>query len=253
MKRSIFTVLLAALAVPVLQAQILTWNSVGTTVTQTTLASTSNAGVAAADLTFGPGLNAVGTGSAGNRFGGFGWNDTLEVSIAADNYITFTLIPLQDTIVELTTFAFIWDRSSSGPNAVALRSSIDNFATNVGDPVTGIAAAKPNASINPNTPSNFSEIVFNLSGITSPVTFRIYGYGGTAPGSSGVGGFRTVNNATLPNIRLNGSFNVIPEPNVFVLLIAALIVFAGAHVRRRRQLGCSQRKISGVVNSTLLK
>ena len=198
-----FRLLLVALVVFVLNSsssygQLLQWNTFGNTGTETTEPSVANdANVAPANLTFGAGVSAVGNA---NRFGGNNWFDTgdtnptlLAESITGNDYIEFTVTPNSGFSFTPTSFVFNWDKSGTGPQNVALRSSVDGYTTNLGVvvPTAGITIAN-------------TITISGLTNITTATTFRLYGYGGT--GATGTGGFDQSGTAPgVVNVVLNGT------------------------------------------------
>jgi hypothetical protein len=79
--------------------------------------------------------------------------------------------------MNLTQVIFNWQRSSTGPDAVTLRSSLDAYATDLGT-FTSLGQ------------SGNDDLTINLTGfedITTSVTFRMYGY--SAGAANGTGGF----------------------------------------------------------------
>ena len=176
---------------------LLTWNTFGNAGTETTETSTSNTNVASSTLSLGAGVTAA---SNSNRFGGSGWFKTgntnpslLSEAITANSYIEFTVTPTTGYSITPTSFEFIWDFSGTGPSSVALRSSADNYATNLGT-VTGMTTS---------TSSFKTMSISGLSNITSATTFRLYGYAATATG--GTGGFDCASSQN--NILLKGTVN----------------------------------------------
>ena len=149
---------------------LLSWNTWANTGTETTEPSVSNdPNISAANLIFGAGVTPA---ANANRFGGSAWFDagdtfqtTLAESIAGNDYIQVIVQPNPGYAVTYTSFEFRWDRSGPGPSAVTLRSSADNFATNLGS-VTSI----PSGTFPLNTIT-----ITGLSNITGPTTFRLYG------------------------------------------------------------------------------
>jgi hypothetical protein len=180
-------------------AQLLQWNTYGNTGTELTEPSIfNNANIAAADLQIGPGVN-----TAGNtlRFGGNNWFDsgntaagsTLTEAIAGNNYIQFVVTPNFNYGFTPTSFVFSWGRSGTGPLNVALRSSVDGFASNLG------ALAALTSLSNNNTIT-----ISGLTNISTATTFRLYGYGGT--GVLGTGGFdQSAPAPGIVNVQLNGT------------------------------------------------
>jgi hypothetical protein len=176
-------------------AQLLQWNTFGNAGTETSEPSVANnANVSAASLTLGGGVTAVGNA---NRFGGNNWFDTgdtatttLAESVSGNDYIQFTVTPNAGYSFTPTSFVFGWDRSSTGPGSVTLRSSVDGYAADLGS-VTGMAASQTNGN---------TITISGLSNITSATTFRLYGYAASATG--GTGGFDTTG---AINVVLNGT------------------------------------------------
>lgn len=199
-------------------AAILTWSTTGNLGTETMEPSAFNSpGIQSADLTLGDGISVAG---AANRFGGRGWSIALNDSIANDDYIQFIVAPEGGFVFSVDSFAFSWHRSTTGPTSVALRSSLDSFASNIGQ-VTGITEGS-------NALRNIA--VSGLNDISTATTFRLYGFGGTNA-ATGTGGFNT-SNATSPNVVLSGSVTAVPEPSSLALLTVCGV--AGVIYRRRR-------------------
>jgi hypothetical protein len=179
-------------------SQLLTWNTFGNLGTETSeLSVSNNTNIGSSTLTLGAGLTAA---ANGNRFGGSGWWDTgntaggntIAQAIAGNNYIQFIVTPNSGFSFTPTSLVFSWDKSgTTGPLNVALRSSADSYATDLGT-VTGITAG----AFATNTIT-----ISGLTNLTSATTFRIYGYGATATG--GTGGFDVGSN--IVNVTLNGS------------------------------------------------
>lgn len=207
---------------------LLQWNTNGNTGTETTEPSVFNdTNIAAANLT----LGSVNVAANGNRFGGTNWFDTgdtnpttLAESVAGNDYIQFIVNPNSGFMFTATSFTFIWDRSGTGPANVTLRSSLDGFTANLGTAtgiVTGALATQ-----------NFS--LTGLTDITTPVTFRLYGYSATATG--GTGGFDGPGGANPPvNVQLLGStaaISAVPEPATVIAGIGAVLAL-GWHGRGR--------------------
>ena len=115
--------------------QLLTWNTYGNLGSETTKASSSNnANIAASNLTKGT----IDNSTNGNRFGGQQWfktgntaaGSTLGEAIAGGAYIQFIVTPNSGYSFTPTSLVFQFDNSSTGPKNLALRSSLDNYATN---------------------------------------------------------------------------------------------------------------------------
>lgn len=197
------------------KAQLLQWNTFGNTGLETSETSTyNNANINASNLTFGS-ITAAGNA---NRLGGSNWFDTgdtnpttLAESITGNDYIQFTVTPTGGSTFTPTSFVFSWDHSAAGPSSVALRSSADGYAANLGA-LTGLAASI--------TTGNTINIT-GLTNIATAITFRLYGY--SATNIAGTGGFDTSSNVV--NVTLNGTTSVsCTPPTISSLSPAAGIV-----------------------------
>ncbi|MES2431936.1 MAG: InlB B-repeat-containing protein, partial [Bacteroidota bacterium] len=174
--------------------QLLQWNTFGNAGTETTEPSVSNnANISAANLTQGTITAAANT----NRFGGSNWFNTgntnpstLANAIAGNDYIQFIVTPNSGFSFTPTSFVFNWDKSGTGPQNVALRSSFDGYAADLGTVVPTAAIATANTIT-----------ITGLTALTTATTFRLYGYGATA--TTGTGGFDIGTNVV--NVQLNGS------------------------------------------------
>lgn len=190
---------------------LLQWNTFGNVGTETTEPSVfNNANISSANLTFGAGITAA---ANANRFGGSGWFDvgntaagnTISEAVAGNNYIQFIVTPSAGCSVTPTSLVFSWDKSGTGPQNVVLRSSVDGYTSDIG-------TVAPTAAIGTNNTINIT----GISNISTPITFRLYGYGATATG--GTGGFDIGVNTV--NVQLNGSTacSACTEPTTAVTL-----------------------------------
>jgi len=225
-KRLLLHALFTLVCISVCRAAVLIeWKTFGNTGNETSEPSATNdPGVGSSTLLLGAGLS----GDAnGNRFGGDGWfnsgntagGNTLSEAVAGDSFIEFTVTPTAGFEVSLTSLLFSWQRSSTGPANLSLRSSADNYALTLGT-VTGL----------PTTLSTGNNLAISgLASFTTATTFRLYGYGATA--AAGTGGFDTASD--VANVQLNGTAVAVPEPTVVSLLLVAVGV-AGLRRRERR-------------------
>ncbi|PZR11379.1 MAG: hypothetical protein DI539_20685, partial [Flavobacterium psychrophilum] len=106
----------------------------------------------------GPGI--VGTG-ANNRYNANNWASTFD----SNDYYYFTITAQAGYKINFTNLVYSSQASGTGPTTIVVRSSADNYASNIA------------------TPSTNGDTV-GLSGtayqnITGSITFRIYGYGAT--------------------------------------------------------------------------
>jgi hypothetical protein len=174
--------------------QLLQWSTFGNVGTETTESSVFNhPNILASSLT----LGSVSPASNGNRFGGTGWfkqsdqnPSTLANAIAGNSYIQFVASPVSGFSFTPTSFVFSWEHSAAGPSSLTLRSSADNFSTDLAS-ITGTSI----------TLSSYTITITGLTNITTATTFRLYGYGATS--STGSGGFDI--NSNIVNVQLNGT------------------------------------------------
>jgi hypothetical protein len=122
-------------------------------------------------LSRGAGLSAAATSDA---FNSSSWPPTY---IAGNtDYYEFTIAPTFGYKFSASELRVGLQRSSSGPDKAELRSSLDSYSSTIGSLLsvgTGLATFTINLSS-----------VSGLQNRTSPVTFRIYGYGATAAGGT---------------------------------------------------------------------
>jgi hypothetical protein len=123
------------------------------------------------------------TGNAGNdRYNATAWTTAGELT----DYFTFTITPAANYKINLSSFEFTLQRSSTGPVNYALRSSIDDFAADISGGIFPMTPALQTVSLAGAAFQN----------LTSPVTFRIYGYtAGSNVGTASVNDF-TFNGTT---------------------------------------------------------
>jgi len=124
------------------------------------------------------------TGNAGNdRYNATAWSNS---ALDPDDYYTFSLTPNANYKINLSSFEFTLQRSSTGPTNYALRSSLDNFASDITTGAFPMTAALQTVNL---SGSGFQNI-------TTAITFRIYGYtAGSNVGTASVNDF-TFNGTT---------------------------------------------------------
>ena len=201
-------------------ALILQWNTFGNAGTETTESSTFNAANFQSSILNFEG-SVVNPAANGNRFGGNNWSTgaTSAAAVATNNFFQFTVTPTDGASYNATSLEFIWDRSGTGPSSVALRTSIDNFATDVGS-LTGLTGS---------TSTVRTLTISGVSNVSSATTFRLYGY--NAGGATGTAGFDTGTNA--PNVSFNGDITAVPEPSSIALVSLMGCTALMAAYRRR--------------------
>ncbi|MEO0508622.1 MAG: hypothetical protein AAF065_02040 [Verrucomicrobiota bacterium] len=203
---------LALLSAVSTQAQVLAeWAFTGDTDAATTVATSVTAGdVTVNNITFNA-FGGQGDTPPTRTFNGWSLNSTL--TVADEEYVSFTLQADTGFELNLTEFSFDSSRNANGPETYDVRYSIDNFATTIG---TG---ATTNNAVTLTTNS----IVLSDTGITDLVEFRIYGTGATG---NAFGALR------LDDIAVSGTVTV-PELSS-ASLIAGLLGVAACTLRRRR-------------------
>ncbi len=117
-----------------------------------------------------------GTGISGangnNRYNATGWDTP---ALDPNGYFYFTLTPNAGYKFKFAAFQFTLQSSGTGPTQFALRSSINNYATNIS---TSIATSTTG------TLNTISLSAAQFQGIISPITFRLYGYAASAGGGT---------------------------------------------------------------------
>lgn len=103
---------------------------------------------------------------------------------AYNDYLEFTIAPATGTRLNLHALQFWTSSNAKGPRAFAIRSSLDDFATDL----------VPHILIDANTPASEHTVPLDseFQSIDFPVTFRFYAYGARSS-TSGVWGLGHVN------------------------------------------------------------
>ncbi|MCZ8295811.1 MAG: YDG domain-containing protein, partial [Flavobacterium sp.] len=203
------------------------WNTFGNSGNETTEASSGN------DSNVGPSnLNYTGSSVTpapnSNRFGGTNW--TVGTTIDTNRYIQFTVTPNPGFTFTPTSFDFIWEFSGTGPSSVAIRSSVDGYASNLGT-LTGLTSSSSIVRTIPIT---------GLNELSSPVTFRVYGYNATQ--LTGTGGFDC--GVFTNNVILKGFTTTAPAPS---------ITTAGTPAALTTEYGTASSETSFTVSATFLQ
>ena len=132
------------------------------------------------------------TGSNGNnRYSANNW--TMVSNSDNNDYFYWTITPNSCNEIDFSSLVLTFERSASGPQNFALRSSIDNYATDIW-------------TFNYNTTALQSQSInlgaSSFQNLTAGVTFRIYGWSSTA----GTGTF------SINSFAFNGLVNTTPTP-----------------------------------------
>jgi hypothetical protein len=162
-----------------------------------------NSNITASGIGRGSGITAS---TANDRYSAKNWSSTFDSS----DYFTFTLDAKDGYEINFDSVVYTGAASGTGPTTFALRSSIDEFTANIGSPTaTGTTITL--------TASQFQHL-------TTPVEFRLYGYGATG----GTGTF-SVNDYTF-----NGAVEAVPEPGTLALVgVGSLLMLASRHRTRK--------------------
>ena len=129
----------------------------------------------------------ISTSSPSNYAGASGTsNFTASAFVGALNtqtstYFQFAITPNANTLALVTELSFGSRSNSNGPQAFALRSSVDNFTTTIAS-----------GTLSPNGLWSFNTALVSQTSNSNPVTYRLYG-------CAGVGG----NTTSIPNWRID--------------------------------------------------
>ncbi|AUD05216.1 endonuclease/exonuclease/phosphatase family protein [Spirosoma pollinicola] len=194
------------------QTTLAQWNFDTSTPVPTAVA----ANVSAANTTIGSGITGPtypqGNPSTGKAFSGSAWN---VASPDANKYVQFSLSPASSFTVSVDQLSFDEQRSNTGPTTWVLRTSLDNFAADINTTPTSATSPTSNGSFTSRVVSLSANVA--LQNVSTPITFRIYGYG-----ASGLGG-----TWRFDNITLNGSVGPLdPTAPLISVSPASLTSFA---------------------------
>jgi hypothetical protein len=181
-KVSLFFV--AMMVTGIARSQTIAWNFTDGTGNPSTTSA-----VASTAITTGNNLGTVAApiASASVSSGYAGASGTFNIGVAAKTgvlntaaggsaYFEFTLTPPAGNVATLTAISFGTRSTATGSTAYALRSSLDNYATDI---ATGVIANNSSWSLKTNTGLSVA------SGTGTPVTFRLFTYNGTGNAANG--------------------------------------------------------------------
>ena len=101
--------------------------------------------------------------NANDRYNAMAWNNAV---FDANDYFEFILSPNSGAKIDFISFVYTGQASGTGPATFVFRASVDGFTANIG------TLAATGATISLSAPT--------YQGITSAITFRMYGWGATA-------------------------------------------------------------------------
>jgi uncharacterized repeat protein (TIGR02543 family) len=173
---TLLLVLLAALFGGNVFGQILTFDFAGLTGSETTANSNfNNANLSSSTISRGAGLTASGNA---DRFNATSWAVTsIANAVSGNDYVEFTITPNSGYQFSVSSIVVQWQRSATGNTAIALRSSVDGFASN-------LDAVK---SVVDNTSTQTFTFTFTQANTTSAVTYRLFSYAEATTGTGGPG------------------------------------------------------------------
>jgi hypothetical protein len=165
-----------------------------------------------------------------NAFNASNWAQA-PTGIDLTKYFTFTVTGTPGNFIDLHSGSLILnvEIDNQGPSQLVVRTSLDNFATNVGAPFT------PTVNVATLDTVPFATYLTNI-GATSPVSaieLRMYGYSATQTGSTMW--FQSTSPSPLNAVRLTGTVTPTPEPTLVLSAAAAATGLAWLYRGIRRQ------------------
>jgi hypothetical protein len=156
--------------------------------------------------------------SGTNNAGAAARTGALDVTMSA--YFEFTLAPDAGFAVTGTGLTLGTRSTSTGPQLLTLRSSLDGFVGNLATVVVSNTGAWQFVDFG----------VFNATGGGGePVTFRIYGSNGTGAAAANTANWR------IDDITFSGEVVVIPEPATYMLFGIGLLACAQRFRRAKKK------------------
>jgi len=168
--------------------QILTFDFSGLAGNEASAISNYNAScIMSSTIIRGSGLTAS---TNADRFNATSWALTsIANAVSGNDYMEFTITPSGTTAFSVSSIVISMQRSGTGPSGIALRSSIDGYASNLDG----------EKSIIDNLSTQTFTFTFAQAASTSPVTYRVYMWAEATGGSGGPG------DATGNDIIVNGN------------------------------------------------
>jgi hypothetical protein len=156
--------------------QILTFDFVGFVGNEITGTSNfNNANLTSSTISRGAGLTAS---NNVDRFNATSWAlMTIANAVSGNDYMEFTITPNLGFQFSVSSIYIQLQRSGTGPSAVVLRSSVDNYTANL----------DMQYNITDNTSTQNFTFTFAQANSTTAVTYRMYMYAEATAGSGGIG------------------------------------------------------------------
>lgn len=175
------------------------------------------------------GVFAFGSWVAGGATDG---SNTFTGSPDATEYLEFTVTPGNGFQYSLSSISLSAGRTSTGPRQFVVRSSADNYTSNLAASATSPLSVVGNniVQLTDNTTTNLvagQSITLSsgaFSQLTSALTFRIFAFN-----AEGAGQFR------LDNVAINGAVSAVPEPAATAALAGLGALLCGALARRNKK------------------
>ena len=160
----------------IVNSQILTFDFNGLAGNEATANSNSNdPNISASVISRGTGLTAS---NNGGRFNATSWAlGSIANAITGNDYMEFTITPNGGCNYSITSIDVQMQRSATGPSAIALRSSADDFTANL----------DVQYAIIDNTSTQTFTFTFVQNNITVATNYRIYMFAESTGGSGGIG------------------------------------------------------------------
>lgn len=175
--------------------------------------------ITAGNATFGSNITSItypaGDGST-DAYSGTPWPTAL--ALDANSYLEFTIAPQAGYMMTLASFDLKHRRSSTGVRAWEIRSSLDNYLM-----VLASGTIPDNTNWHPAT----CVLPAEMTDLTSPVTFRIFGFNAEAL----TGTWR------FDDVSVGGTVAAIPPPvplSGWALVIGLILIASFAIIRYRR-------------------
>lgn len=125
-------------------------------------------------ISYGPDLSSQGKN---NSFAADEWTESDNISLS--EYFQWVISPVYCKKMSFNTFTVVLYKNDVGPRNICLRSSVDNFSSNIPFTSNSVGAVTSDVvRVSGNAIDPFT-LVFNVSSIqntTGPITFRLYGY-----------------------------------------------------------------------------